>query len=214
MCLVWLVRVAFVLACSSWGLLAEWVVWLLAKGGLLLSGRLPVTAILRVLAALGALLRHGLCAWEGRRETRRGNWVWCRREALGFLCGREAFGGRLCGCRCRWQRSPRVGNWGVLGRLGTCLWLLTFDINIFLACTSQAESAKLNRCAVNLTVAWHTDSFFLVEHATLVAYNAWCRASSLQSRSRKATGCWACSSGLSLETRVWCSACGSAAGIP
>lgn len=87
MCLVWLVGVAFVLAGSRWGLLAEWVVWLLAKGGLLLSGRLAVTAILGVLAALGALLRHGLCAREGRREARCGNWVRCRREALGFLCG-------------------------------------------------------------------------------------------------------------------------------
>ena len=179
MCLVWLVGVAFVLAGSRWGLLAEWVVWLLAKGGLLLSGRLAVTAILGVLAALGALLRHGLCAGERSRKARGGNWVRCRREALGFLCGWETFCGSLCGCG--WQRSPWVGNWRVLGRLGTCLWLLTVAVNIFLACTSQAESTKLDRGAVNFTVAWHTDSFFLVENATLVAWNAWCRDSSLQS---------------------------------
>jgi hypothetical protein len=55
------------LACSRWGLLAEWVIWLLAKGGLFLSGRLAVAAILRILAALGTLLRHGLRARQ-----------WCR----------------------------------------------------------------------------------------------------------------------------------------
>lgn len=61
---------------------------------------------------------------------------------------------------------------GGLGRwLGSGLWLLTLAIDILFSIV-QAESTKLDGSTVDLAVARHPNSLFLVENSSLKAGHA------------------------------------------
>ncbi len=117
------------------------------------------------------LVGSGSRAGGGGRGCRCGEARGRRRSDRCLLLGSE----RVGNC-CRWgnrgERGPWVCHGRVVRRLGAGLGLLAVAVNVFISCTVEAQSAKLDSGAVHIPVAGHANSLFLVENAPRVARGA------------------------------------------
>lgn len=71
----------------------------------------------------------------------------------------------------RRERGTWLGNGRLSRRLGASLCVFALAIDILLA-SVQVKCTKLDSSTVNLAVARHADSFFLVKDSSLVAWGS------------------------------------------